>query len=116
MKRLQKVNVALQNGMANEIFVHVRNYLICAFILAIGVNEFKQQENLLFGFIENEYSGVGVIGIAIILMAVNLYDGIRKLSVLKFHVIFNIVLVAVYVLLTLRVMEMTLTYRSLPFF
>mgnify|MGYP007010887375 CR=1 FL=1 len=36
-------NTALQAGLTKAVFDHARNYLICAFILAVGTNELKNR-------------------------------------------------------------------------
>ena len=80
-------------------------------LLAVGINEFKENTSLLYGLISSKYSGIGVIGIALMLIALNLYDGIRRLSGFKYHLILTICLVSLYVILSVRVVEMTLNYR-----
>ena len=80
-------------------------------LLAVGINELKQDISLLFGLISSKYSGIGVIGIAFTLILLNIYDGIRKLSGFKYRLIITIGLVFLYVILSARVIEMTLNYR-----
>lgn len=41
MKAIERINDALDSGATKQIFDHVRNYLIGAFILAIGTTEFR---------------------------------------------------------------------------
>ena len=112
MKLIDQLNAALQNGFSKEIFDHVRNYLICALLLAIGTNEINHPDNLLFGLIPGRYSGLGIVGVSFILIALNLYDGVRKLSNLKHHYLISIVLVAIYIFLSVRVIEMAWDYRD----
>jgi hypothetical protein len=112
MKIIIQLNAALQKGLAKEVFDHVRNYFICALLLAIGTNELNYPDSLLFGLVPGNYSGMGIIGVSFILIALNLYDGIRKLSNLKYHFVFSIVLITIYVFLSVRVIEMAWDYRD----
>ena len=111
VKFVERTNNALQRGVPKQIFDHIRNFLICAMLLAIGTNELKADTSLLFGLISSKYSGIGVIGIAFMLIALNIYDGIRRLSGFKYHLILTIGLVSLYVIMSVRVVEMTLNFR-----
>jgi hypothetical protein len=111
MKFTRWLNSVLDKGMSKELFDHIRNFLICAFLLAIGTSELKHHESQFFGLVPGEYSGIGVIVFSLILIALNLYDGIRKLSNLKHHLLATIGLVMLYVFLSIRVVEMAWNYR-----
>ncbi len=87
---------------------------MCAFLLAIGTAEFTQQTNLFLGLVSSQYSGTGVIALSIILICLNLYDGIRKISRTKYHLILTIVLIIIYIFLSIRVIEMTWDFRTTP--
>jgi hypothetical protein len=119
MNSIQRFNSALDRGWMKQVFDHVRNYMIGAFILAIGTTEFSQADSLFFGLIPGKFSGLGVIGLAVILICINLYDGIRRISRSKYHVSFTVALVLLYLLLSVRVVEMAWDFRdlsdSLPF-
>ena len=69
MKPLKHLNSALDRGAIKQIFDHVRNYLICAFVLAVGTTELRQQENQFFDLIPPGYAGLGVIFVAIVLIS-----------------------------------------------
>ena len=114
MKIIRQINTALDRGLAKSVFDHIRNFLMCAFLLAIGTAEFTQQTNLFLGLVSSQYSGTGVIGLSIILICLNLYDGIRKISRTKYHLILTIVLISIYIFLSIRVIEMTWDFRTTP--
>jgi hypothetical protein len=111
MKLITSLNTALQNGLSKKIFDHIRNFLICAVLLAMGTSEIKNHSSLLFGFISSQQSGFGVVGFAGILIALNLYDGIRELSKSRYQAALTIGLVMLYVFLSLRVIEMAWNYH-----
>ena len=111
MKLINQLNIALQDGLSKKVFDHIRNYLMCALILALGTSEIKNHSSLLFGLISGQYSGIGVVGFSFVLIALNLYDGIRKLSRSRYHYVFTICLIILYIFLSLRVVEMAWNYR-----
>ena len=104
--------ISYQEDAVKQLFDHVRNYMICALLLAIGTTEFTEKTSAVTSMVSIEYSGVGIIGIAIILTVINLYDGIRRLAKARFHAILIAVLVAVYLFISMRVVEMTWNFRA----
>jgi len=111
MKLLNRLNAALDAGISKAVFDHLRNFLICAFLLAVGTNEFKEHTSLFFGLVPRQLSGIGVITIACLLIALNLYDGIRKISKTKYHLVSTVVLIIMYLFLSIRVVQMTWDFR-----
>ena len=112
MKFLSSTNAALRGEVLKQIFDHVRNYLICALLLAVGITELREHNSMLFGLISSRYSGVGVVAIALFLMLINLYDGIRRISRARHHLLLTAGIILLYVFLSVRVVEMTLNYRA----
>ena len=113
MKSIERFNNALNNGAIKQIFDHVRNYMIGAFILAIGTTEFRQQEHQFFEFVPPGYAGLGVISLAVVLILLNLYDGIRRISSSKYHISLTLGLLLLYLFLSVRVVEMAWDFRDL---
>ena len=113
MKPIKHLNSALDRGVIKQIFDHVRNYMICAFILAVGTTELRQTENQFFDLIPPGYAGLGVIFVACVLICFNLYDGIRRISSSKYHISLTIGLVLLYLFLSMRVVEMAWDFRDL---
>ena len=111
MNIFNQFNIALDEGLTKTIFDHIRNYLMCALLLAIGTAEFNQHTSQIFSFVPNNYSGTGVIGISCILIFLNLYDGIRKISNSGHHVIFIIGLIFLYMFISVRVVELSWNFR-----
>jgi len=111
MKILKDFTAILDAGFADEVFKHLRNFIMCTLILAIGTNELKVQSSLLFGLIPSNVSGIGVLGLALILITLNLTDGIRKISKAKYQKVFTILLIVVYITFSIRVVEMAWNFR-----
>jgi hypothetical protein len=113
MKLIKYLNSALDRGAIKQVFDHVRNYMICAFILAIGTAELRQEESQFFDLIPSGFAGLGVVFVASVLLCFNLYDGIRRISKSKYHISLTIGLVLVYIFLSVRVVEMAWDFRDL---
>ena len=72
MKSIKHFNSALDRGALKQIFDHLRNYLICAFMLAVGTTELRQPGSQFFDLIPQRYAGSGVIFFAGVLICLNL--------------------------------------------
>ncbi len=44
MKLVERINNKFESGLAKDIFDHIRNLLICTFILAIGTNQLQEKK------------------------------------------------------------------------
>ncbi len=113
MKPIEGLNRALDRGAIKQVFDHVRNYMICAFILAIGTTELRQEESQFFDLIAAGYAGLGVIFLACVLIFLNLYDGIRRISGSKYHFSLTIGLVLLYLFVSVRIVEMAWHFRDM---
>jgi hypothetical protein len=114
MKLIKNLNEILDSGASKQVFDHVRNFMIGAFILAIGTTEFRQQDSQFFELIPPGYAGLGVIFFAIVLILFNLYDGIRRISKSKYHLSLTLGLSLLYLFLSVRVVEMAWNFRDVP--
>ena len=107
MNNFKQFNATLEDGLSKWVFDHVRNFLICSFILALGVTEFKEQTSIFLN-----YSGVVIIGLSGVLFSLNLYDGIRRIAKYKYHSIFIFGLILLYLFISIRVVELALNFRT----
>ena len=112
MNLFKQLGSALDRGVSKQIFDHVRNYMICAFILAIGTTELRQTEPQFFGLIPPGYSGIGVVATGIMLICFNLYDGIRRISRTKNHMLLITALVLFYLFFSIRIVEIAWNFRD----
>ena len=113
MDLINRINSALDRGATKLIFDHVRNYLIGAFILAIGTTQLRHGNNQLFDLVPEKFAGIGVIALATILIGINLYDGIRRISKSKYHASLTVLLVLLYLFMSARVIEMAWDFRDM---
>jgi len=112
MNKIKKFNAALDKGLSKSVFDHVRNYMMCSLLLAIGVTEFEENSNLLFGLVPNNYSAICLVGLSCILFSLNLYDGIREISKSRYHSMYTFGLVMLYVAMSVVVIELASSFRA----
>lgn len=112
MKHLEALNKALDDGLTKAIFDHLRNYLMCTFLLAIGTYAFKQHSGMFLGTIPVKTTGVGIIAVGLGLILLNLYDGIRLLSRKKYPKVFTYLLIILYIFVSARIIEMSWDFRA----
>ena len=111
MKITPLINSFIDSGKAKELFDHVKNLVIFSLLLALGTNDLHQHKSNISGIFPTKYLGIGVITLALFLIFLNLYDGIRKLSKLEHHKLLTFFLVLLYTILTIRIVEVAWYYR-----
>lgn len=111
-KNLDRFGNALDDGLTKTIFDHVRNFLMCAFLLAIGTTEFRDHPSQLITPAGGQYTGIAIIVIACCLFIINLVDGIRKLARFAWHRLLIVALIATYALVSLRLVEIAWHFRG----
>ena len=92
MKITRFINTFIDSGKMKSLFDHVKNLVV-------------------FSLLPSHYLGIGVITFAFILILLNLYDGVRKLSKLEHHKLFTFFMISLYIFLTIRVVEVAWYYR-----
>jgi hypothetical protein len=111
MKLFARFNSVLDQGLSKAVFDHIRNYLICSFLLAIGIAEARQQSDLFFGLFVVQYSGVALIGFSGLLFLLNLLDGIRSISKHRFSLAYTMLFVLVYAITSVGIIELASSFR-----
>lgn len=112
VKYFKRFNASLDRGLAKAIFDHVRNYMMCALLLAIGVTWSSEDADLLFDIIPTSYSGISLVGLSFVLFSLNLYDGIREISKSRYHTALTVGLVVLYVAMSVVVIELASSFRA----
>ena len=116
MNHLNRLNTALDRGMAKAVFDHLRNYLMCAFLFVIGSTAFKAKTGVFFGQIAAnavETSGIGIIGLSCVLFCLNFLDGARTISNYKFSRTVLVVLIILYAIMSIRTIELAWYFRNI---
>ena len=113
MSILTKINNAIDGGIINDIFSHVRNYAVCSLIVVAGFYAKNNPRSLLpLGAKADVVAGFITITFGFLLILLNLYDGIYKLSKYKHHLLLNILLLVIYLFVSLRIFEIIWNFRS----
>lgn len=111
MKFFKLLHSALDKDLPKAIFDHVRNYLMCAFLFAAGSYGMEHQSELLFASFIGKSTGIVIIILATFLALLNFYDGLYKFSKYKYHSALNIFLILSYIMVSIRIIEITWGYR-----
>ena len=109
---LNRINAALDSGLAKAIFDHVRNYMMCSLLLAIGLTSTGDNTEILLDVIPVSYSGLCLVTLSFILYCLNLYDGIREISKTKYHTIFTVGIIIIYIAMSVVVIELASSFRA----
>jgi len=112
MSILAKVNNAIDEGIFKDVFTHVRNYVVCSLILVAGFHTIKNPRNLFLGTTADEVAGIVTIVFGFLLILMNLYDGIYKISKYKHSSLLNILFLVIYLFITFRIFEIIWNFRS----
>ena len=108
---VNKISRLFNKQVTKEIFEHLRNLMLCAFLLAIGSATSSQPDKLITGTPIEHTAGILIIVVAIMLMILNLGDGIRMIWRLKFHLILSLLLVLTYILIAARIVMLAWDFR-----
>jgi hypothetical protein len=112
MSIIAKFNNAIDKGIIKDIFLHIRNYAVSSMILAAGFYEIKHPRKLLLGAKADEVAGFITIVFGIILLLLNLYNGIYKLSKYKQNLLVHGFFLVAYIVITVRIFEIIWHFRS----
>lgn len=100
-------------GGLEEIFRHVRNIVTSSFILAAGLYAVKYPRSInIRGVIDISMAGYGVACLGGLLFLFSLLDGMHQLSKFRWHFVFQILLVVIYLMITIRVEQIVLSFRA----
>lgn len=108
---LRRLAVLLfEGGLLRLVFEHARNMAISALITAAGL-EVTRVGPPMRGFVHPTFAGYVVATLGLILLLLNLLDGLWKLSRLKWHLLLQWTLCALYVLVAWRVAQLVLNFQ-----
>jgi hypothetical protein len=100
-------------GGAEAIFSHVRNLLVATAIVAAGAYGIRQAADVkIFGVANLEIAGAGITAIGLILVGLNLIDGLLKLRKVESSFALRIVLVGLYLFFSMRLVQFVVLFRA----
>ncbi|HUG56784.1 MAG TPA: hypothetical protein VL002_00940 [Candidimonas sp.] len=108
---LKALEIFFAQEKTKPIFDHLRNLLVCTLLLAAGSFQLKQPFGIFADSVFQSLLGYGVVAMAVILILLNLLDGIYKLSKIRHPFIFKLGLIVAYIIITIRVVVVTSLFR-----
>jgi len=115
MNLIKEINNKFENGISKVIFDHVRNMIICTFLLSIGTNQLEEKNDIIFSITQGKYIGISVIIVSFILILINSYDGIRMINKAQFNKLIRLPLTFLYLFLVVKVLEMGWDFRVISY-
>lgn len=96
-----------------KIFSHTSNTLTASFVIAAGLFAIRKGQQLdLLGVVDTSIAGYVVTCVGGVLLLLNLIDGLHQLTQLKQWIILQVALVFVYLMLSVRVAQLVLSFRA----
>lgn len=102
----------LDNDLNTKIFDNIKNLLVCALLFAAGSNALHSHHELFLGLFGSSLTGWGLIAVSGGLMLLNISDGLRKLSKLRYHTLLQALLCLLYLVLAVRLVEIVWSFRA----
>jgi hypothetical protein len=101
-----------EKGVTKTIFDNIRNYLYCALFLAIGTQAIVMPSSTI-GIYETGVviSGLILIVISLLLMVLNILEGIHNLSKVGIHAYIYPFVILIYFLVAIRIVVFAWGYR-----
>ena len=99
--------------LSKEMFSHIEKMIVATLIISAGAHVSSTDPAiLLFGYLRHSLVGRGVELFGIILLVLNFMDGLYKLSKLRWHVAYQILMTFCYVALSVRLVQLILAFRG----
>ena len=111
-KPWNKYRALLESDLTTKIFDNVKNLLVCALLFAAGTNAVHGDHEVFLGLFVVQLTGWGLIAVSAVLLFLNISDGLHKLAKLRYHVAFQIALFVVYLIISIRVVEVVWSFRA----
>lgn len=111
-KLWRKYLTLLDTEFTTQVFDNIKNLLVCALLFAAGTNALHSEHHLYMGLMASNVAGWVLIAVSALLMLLNVSDGIRRLSRLRYHTAFQILLFLIYLVLAVRVVEIVWDFRA----
>jgi hypothetical protein len=108
----KKIWSQLDESVIKNVFDNLRNFLVCALLFGAGSNALYDDSRLFLGLIVSHLAGWGLICLAAFLMLLNICDGLKKLSRLRYHTALQILVCLFYIILAVRLVELVWNFRS----
>lgn len=113
MRRLWNAYLhSLDQDLSTKIFDNLKNLVVCALLFAAGSNALHSDQTVFLGMFPSTTTGWGLIVLSSLLTVLNISDGVRRLSQLKYHIVLQVLMVVLYVVIAARVVEIVWNFRD----
>lgn len=102
----------LEHDLSTQVFDNLKNLMVCALLFAAGTSTLGTRHELFLGVLMYDAAGWGLIVMSAVLMILNVSDGIRRLSRLRYHTVIQALVCLVYLVIAVRVVEMVWAFRA----
>jgi hypothetical protein len=100
-------------GGLKAAFEHVRNLVIATILVAAGFETIKRFDTIdLLRLSNPRFAGYVVTGFGCVLILLNLLDGLRQLSRLRWHFALQAALTIAYMFFSLRMVQLIILFRT----
>jgi hypothetical protein len=99
--------------ISKDIFSHVEKLVIGTLIVSAGAHVSSNEPTIvLFGYLRHGLIGRGVMLFGVILLLLNVLDGLYKLAKLNWHIAYQILMTLFYFALSVRLIQLILAFRG----
>ena len=102
----------LDNDLNTRIFDSFKNMVLCALLFAAGTNAVQTDHRVFLSLTAVNLAGWGIIAVSALLMLLNISDGIRRLGKLRYHLVFQVLIILIYLIVSERVVEIVWSFRA----
>jgi hypothetical protein len=99
------------NDGLSTVFQHARNVLTGAAVVAAGMYAVNHMEKHIAGMWKVHLAGYAVAVMGALLLALNLFDGLRRLARRRHRLLLRFLVIWAYVALSLRLVQVVIYFR-----
>ncbi|MFV0453470.1 MAG: hypothetical protein ACK5NQ_00410 [Pseudomonas sp.] len=113
MRRIwRKYLELLENDFCAKVFDNVKNLIACALLFAAGTSALHVEQPVLLGLWGTKVAGSGLLLISALLMFLNVSDGLHRVARLRYHLLLQLMLWAVYLIVAIRLVQLVWSFRA----
>jgi hypothetical protein len=95
------------------VFGHVERIIVGTLIISAGTHvSTNEPAIMLFGYLRHGLVGRGVELFGVILLTLNFFDGLYRLSKSDWHTVLQIIMTICYIALSVRLVQLILAFRG----
>ena len=97
----------------HAVFGHVERIIVGTMVVSAGSHvSTNEPAIMLFGYLRHGLVGRGVELFGVVLLTLNFFDGLYRLSKSEWHTVLQIIMAICYVALSVRLVQLILAFRA----